>query len=157
VQELRDLSPWQRFRTAVEHPIDTLRQRRAKGLEISTSQRRVCRGDHVEVLVTIADTAGIGNVDIGLVCTEYYDEKVQDDESETRFGTKRQTSEAIAHAEWLRIDSAPGVQSVRLEVPAEAPFSYEGDCLSFRWEIIAHGRRRRRLDAQARLRIAVAP
>jgi len=69
----------------------------------------------------------------------------------------RATTYAIAHEAWLPIESAPGVQSVRLTIPPEAPFSYEGDCLSFRWEVVARGRRRRRLDAQAKHEISVLP
>jgi len=49
------------------------------------------------------------------------------------------------------------VQSVRLPIPPEAPFSYDGDCLSFRWKVVARGRRKRRLDAQVKRDITVLP
>jgi hypothetical protein len=42
-------------------------------------------------------------------------------------------------------------------VPAEAPFSYEGELLCFAWEVVARGRRKHRLDAQARHEISVLP
>jgi hypothetical protein len=42
-------------------------------------------------------------------------------------------------------------------VPAEAPFSYDGELLCFRWELVARGRRKHRLDAQARQEVSVLP
>ncbi len=41
--------------------------------------------------------------------------------------------------------------------PAHAPFSYEGSCLSFKWEVVARGRRARKLDARASQEISVRP
>lgn len=149
-------SRWQRFRMALKHPLDALRQWRTRGFGITTADPHVKRGTDVEVLVTIAGSAGIREAEVGLICTEYYAEKVQDDDPESDFATRRQTSEAIAHEEWLLVESTPGVHSVRLTIPLGAPFSYEGDCLSFRWEVIANGLRSG-LNAQARLALSVAP
>jgi hypothetical protein len=44
-----------------------------------------------------------------------------------------------------------------LTIPPEAPFSYKGDCLSFKWEVVAKGRKRHRLDAQTRREIIIFP
>ena len=49
------------------------------------------------------------------------------------------------------------MQSVRLAIPADAPFSYEGTCLSFKWELVARGHKSRGLDAQARSDLSVLP
>ena len=67
------------------------------------------------------------------------------------------TAEAIADEEWTPVESVEGVQTFRFEVPADAPFSYKGDCLSFDWEVVARRKKRHRLDAQARQRITVHP
>jgi hypothetical protein len=136
-------------------PVDLLRSRLTRGLQVGASDPEVRRGEEVEALVTISSARGLGDVEVGLVCTEYYalySEGVSTDDS-----GGRATTYAIAHEAWLPIESAPGVQSVRLTIPPEAPFSYEGDCLSFRWEVVARGRRRRRLDAQAKHEISVLP
>ena len=69
----------------------------------------------------------------------------------------RETATATAYEAWVPVESGAGVQSVRLAVPREAPFSYKGDCLSFQWEVVARGRRPHRLDAQARREISVLP
>jgi hypothetical protein len=136
-------------------PIDLLRRRLTRGLEVGAAAQEVRRGDEVEALATISSARGLGNVEVGLVCTEYYarySEGVDPDDS-----GGRALSYAIAHEAWLPVDCSPGVQSVRLTIPTEAPFSYEGDCLSFRWEVVARGRRKWRLDAQASHEISVLP
>ena len=131
--------------------LDALR-RRQHGLQVGVTNEQARRGEEVDALVTISGQDEVGEVEVGLVCTEYYDVY----ESWGQHGS-RETSDAIAHEEWLPVESAPGVHSVRLTIPLDAPFSYEGDCLSFRWEVVARGRREHRLDAQAKHDLFVAP
>jgi hypothetical protein len=127
----------------------------SRGLQVDASQQEVRRGAEVEALVTITTRRGLGDVEVGLVCTEYYarySEGTGPDDSPGRV-----TTFDVAHEAWLPVESATGVQSVRLAIPPNAPFSYEGDCLSFKWEVVARGRRRRRLDARASREISVLP
>lgn len=124
---------------------------------MSASKQEARRGEELEALVTIPGTRGLGNVEVGLVCTEYYDEEDTWTDSEGQIHTSRSTSEAIAHEAWLPVESAPGIHSIHLAIPSEAPFSYHGSCVSFKWEVVARGRRRHRLDAQARHDISVLP
>lgn len=141
--------------TGLLHPGDSLRQRMTRDLEVDTSDHEVQRSAEVEALVTISDPRRLGDVEVGLVCTEYYarySEGVGTDDAGGRVMTYD-----VAHEAWLTVDSVPGVQSVRLPIPPEAPFSYDGDCLSFRWEVVARGRRKRRLDAQVKRDITVLP
>jgi hypothetical protein len=113
----------------------------------------VRRGGELDARVTIAGRGRLGEVEVGLVCTEFYECEISDSD-----GTQsRGTSSATAHEAWLPVEGAPGVHSVRLTVPAEAPFSYEGELLCFTWEVVARGRRKHRLDAQARYEISVLP
>jgi hypothetical protein len=135
------------------HPLDLLRRRMARGLAVDASDRPVRRGEQLEARVTISRPEGLGDLEIGLVCTEFYASAMSD----SRGGRRRGTASATAHASWLPIPSTPGVHTVRLAVSAQAPFSYEGDVLRFTWEVVARGRRRRRLDAQARHEITVLP
>ena len=124
------------------------------GLQVGVSEKRARRGGEVEALVTISNTKGLGDVDVGLVCTESYDEETTDSEGKR---TYRTTTHAVAHESWVPVESLAGVQSARLTIPAEAPFSYAGSCLSFKWEVAARGRRAARVDAQARCEISVLP
>lgn len=112
----------------------------------------MARGGELDAVVTLSDVAGLQDVQVGLFCTERYAVQMHTDN-----GSRQGTCWATAYERWVPMATTPGVQTVRLRVPPEAPFSYEGDILSFRWEIIARGRRRRRLDAQATCPLSVLP
>jgi hypothetical protein len=135
------------------NPLDLVRRQLTKGLEVDAGPGEKRRGGEVEALVTISSARGLGDLEVGLLCTEYYDEEHTDREGDT----SRSTSEEVTHEAWQPLEPAVGVQTVRFAIPQGAPFSYEGDCLSFKWELVARGRRRRRLDAQARREISVLP
>jgi hypothetical protein len=135
------------------HPIDYLRTRGTRGLRVEASDQEVRRGGELEARVTLSNPEGFGEVEVGLVCTEFYECDVPDGEG----GRSRGTCSATAHEAWLPVHSTLGVHSVRLSVPAEAPFSYDGDLLCFKWAVVARGRRKNRLDAQARHEISVLP
>jgi len=134
-------------------PLDRLRRRRTTDLRVEAAGQPVRRGDHVEALVTITSLRDLGSPEVGVVCTEYYDEESTDSDGHTT----RITCNTLAHESWTPVEEAAGVQSVQLTVPVEAPFSYEGDALSFRWELVARGRRKHRLDAQVRTPLSVLP
>jgi hypothetical protein len=147
-----------RYRVGLlDHPVDFLRRRMTRGLRVSTGAQEVRRGEEVEALVTISSSRGLGNLQVGVVCTESYDYMSMSTDRDGMSQTSRETAEAIAHEAWQPIDDRSGVQDVRLPIPADAPFSYQGDCLSFRWEVVARGRKRRRLDARAAQEISVLP
>jgi hypothetical protein len=137
--------------------LDFLRKRLAKGLQVGASEQELRRGEQVDALVTISSARGLGKVEVGLVCTEIYDHEDTSSDYEGKTQISRATSAAIAHEAWLPVENTPGVQSVGFTIPPQAPFSYEGSCLSFKWEVVARGRRRRRLDALASREISVLP
>ena len=137
----------------LSHPLDFVRQRRTRGLQVDAGVHGVRRGEEVEALVTITSPKGLGDLEVGLVCTEYYDEESTDSDGDT----SRATVEEVAHEDWQPVEELTGVQSVRLAIPADAPFSYEGTCLSFKWELVARGHKSRGLDAQARSDLSVLP
>jgi hypothetical protein len=133
------------------HPIDFLRARIRRGLEVGAAGHPVRRGEEIDARVRITSPRGLGRVEVGLVCTEFFASAVSDSQG----GRRRGTASATAHEAWHPVDGTPGVHSVRLAVPADAPFTYEGDVLSFTWEIVVRERRKHRLDAQARHAITV--
>jgi hypothetical protein len=130
------------------------RQRRmgsALGLRVEADEPTVRRGEELQAFVTIPNAEGVEAVEVGVVCTESYDVDSGDEDD------PRRTREAIAHETWLPVELIAGAQSVRLAIPQDAPFSYEGSCLSFKWELVSRGRRSRGLDAQASATLAVLP
>ena len=157
-------SGWRRFlrtgsvswRTDFPPGVGVLRRRLTKGrLEVSVPNQGVCRGLEVEACVTVSNPEGLDNVEVGLVCTESYD--YHDSGSGADDPGGRSTAYAVAYEAWRPVVNGPGMQVVRLAIPPRAPFSFDGDCLSFVWEVKVRGRRRRRLDAQAGHEILVLP
>lgn len=143
------------------HPLEALRRRLTRGLEVAASEQEVRRGAEVEALVTISSARKLVDVEVGVVCTEYYDElhTGQSYTGDTTSSTtsSRRTSDDVAHETWSPVEAVPGVQSVRFAIPPDAPFSYRGECLTFKWELVARGRRSRGLDRQARSEFSVLP
>ena len=138
------------------HPLDILRRRLTRGLEVATGDQ-ARRGGEVEALVTISSGLKLGDLEVGVVCTEYYDEQETTRDADGSTSLSRSTSDEVAHESWSQVESVSGVQSLRFTIPADAPFSYRGECLSFKWEVVARGRRSGRLDAQARSEFSVFP
>jgi hypothetical protein len=140
------------------HPLDLLRRRLTSGLQVAAGNQVAHRGEEVEALITISSPGKIGNVEVGVVCTEYYDEEDTDTDMNTGYqSTSRVTSDEIAHEAWLPVETISGAQSLHFTIPPDAPFTYRGACLSFKWEVVARGRRRRGLDSQARSEFSVLP
>jgi len=81
----------------------------------------------------ITDVSKAANrVDVGLVCTEYYDHRVRSDG-----GTARATGEAVAFECWERASGAAPHQSFAFGIPEEAPFSYEASAVAYAWKASA--------------------
>lgn len=135
----------------LKHPLNVLRIRATRGLELAASPEEVVRGGWLDAVVTVSDAAKLEDLEVGLFCTERY---------MTEFGGPESgpaTTWATAHETWVPMATTPGVQTARLRVPPEAPFSYDGDIVSFRWEVVARGRRKRRLDARVTHPVSVLP
>ena len=133
-------------------PLDALRRKLTKGLEVRAEQTEARRGDEVRALVVVTDTGNIGELEAGIVCREFYDETVS-----TNDGSTRSTLNAVEYESWQPLQCMEGEYPVTLTIPAHAPYSYAGDCLSFRWEIVARGRKKLALDAQASQEVWVRP
>ena len=154
------LSRWQKLRRTGHvgwqvNPLDLVRRKLTSGLEVTADRSEARRGEQIEARVTVAEPEQLGDVEVGLVCTEYYDVLVPSAGGE-HSSSQRSTAEATEYETWLPVPAVQGEHSVRLTIPPQAPFSYQGTCLSFRWEIVARGRRRG-LDAQARPELGVRP
>jgi hypothetical protein len=113
---------------------------RARGITVTVPVTDVRRGSELEARLEIAnpDTTGL---ELGLVCTEYYDIETTDG----RGNRSRSTSQAVAHEDW-RPQSGGPMQSVRFRIPEDAPFSYRGDCISYVWRVSARQPKRLRFD-----------
>jgi hypothetical protein len=130
--------------------LDTLRRKLTKGLEVRVEQPEARRGGDVRAVVVVTEPGDLGDLEVGLVCREFYDETVS-----TADSSSRETLDAVEYEAWQPMQCVRGEHGVTLTIPEQAPYSYAGDCLSFRWEVVARGRKRMALDAQASQEIAV--
>jgi hypothetical protein len=120
----------------------------AKHLRISMSSSDVRRGSDVVVRLEVDRPEKVSHrLELGLVCTEYYDEEA---------GEGRATRQAVAHEEWHSRAEGP-LQTVRFPVPADAPYSFRGSCLSFAWRVTAREPRNRRFDHAVNVPLVVRP
>lgn len=133
-------------------PVDRLRARLTRSLQVRAEPTELVRGDEVGAVVTIVDARSLEQVEVGLVCTEAYAVTVEDDDGESRG-----RAWATAHETWVAVAPEAGEHTVRLRVPVDGPFSYAGEYLSFTWEVVARAPRRRRLDARAACELWVRP
>ena len=132
--------------------LDGLRRKLTKGLEVRVDQLEARRAGEIEALIVVTEPERLGELEAGLVCTVHYDEMTYSNNE-----TRRTTTKAVEHEQWQPLPGGPGEHSVRFTIPPQAPFSYEGSCLSFSWEVVARGRRKRTLDARASQEISVRP
>ena len=113
----------------------------------------VRRGGQVDVAITIRDGAHTGvRLRVGVLCLERYDV-----EEESKNSTRRVTREDFAHEEWREVSASEAQQGLTFAVPAEAPYSYQGSCLSFEWHAEALEIARLRPDAVASCTFEVRP
>jgi hypothetical protein len=112
--------------------------RRLPGISVAADRDEKKRGEEISVTLTLAPHTGAGDehLEVGLVCSELYDHDVT---VHHRGGTTvvRQTLEATAHQDWRGIEPAAGERTFTFRIPRDAPYSYEGECVSYAWRVSA--------------------
>ena len=103
------------------------RDPRLRGASLAVSPSRIRRGDEVSIALTRAPE--VAALEVGLACVERADVSVRVNQADIR-----QTVETTVHEEWQAVP-AGAVGSFAFRVPAESPYSYEGECLSIAWRM----------------------
>jgi hypothetical protein len=125
---------------------------RSRKVEVSTVEA-VRRGENIDVAILIRDGAHSGRrLKVGVLCIERYDVEHQGKDT-----THRVTKENRAHEEWREVSTSEAQQGLSFVVPAEAPYTYAGSCLSFEWHAEALEIARMRPDAVASCTFEVRP
>jgi hypothetical protein len=103
------------------------RPRYAGGLELHVERQELRRGERVA-----ATASGEGEIEVGLLCTQAFDglRRISDD------SRSRVTDTASAWQQWVPVPHAALGQRVELALPADGPYSYEGDCVSYGWAVV---------------------
>lgn len=125
---------------------------RALPAEVSVDPVDLSRGGRIEVVVApTPGAAGSDPIEVGLVCIEWYDVLTRRNDS-----WRREKREAREHEDWRPIDSSAG-GVVAFEIPSAAPYSYDGDCLSYEWRVEAKSPQALRSDPRRVVPIWVRP
>jgi hypothetical protein len=121
------------------------------------------RGGQVSVSVTVVDPAQSGRrLEVGLVCTEWYDHRTDSDVGDSDVGdsspgSRRVTWNHTAHEQWQVVERSSGSHPLTFVVPPEAPFSYEGECLSYSWKVVVSEEVENRIDPKLEEPVWVLP
>jgi hypothetical protein len=95
------------------------------------------------------------SLEVGLVCREFYDTLLDAFGREGSQVAQRMMLQAVAYEEWQ-----PGHDRNRqysFTVPVDAPYSYEGECLSYAWSITTRYRTRDDLPIERIMPLWVRP
>jgi hypothetical protein len=126
---------------------------RARHLGLSVQSTELARGGEVVVQLELKKGKASDRLELGLVCTEFYDER----RSDGRGGTTRVTAQTPAFEDWRPPPGGGDTQTMRFTVPPDAPFSYRGRCLSFVWRVSAREPKRLRFDPATNVELTVRP
>jgi hypothetical protein len=126
---------------------------KVRGVTLTPSSSDLRRGSTLDLRVEVANPDKmLGRLEFGLVCTEFYDVETTDG----RGNSNRSTRQADTHTDW-RPFTGGATQSERFVIPAEAPYSYRGDCVSYVWRASARLPKRMRFDRAENLVLLVRP
>ena len=113
------------------------RSRAAWHFEVIAEPLELRRGEVVEAELAILDPDEVDErLEVGLVCVERYDHPVSRNEG-GEIVVGRGTGEGVVYARWIPASRTEELQTFELRVPPDAPYSHEGDCLSFAWRVSA--------------------
>ena len=106
------------------------RSARLRGVTLQVSGEAFRRGDDVSVTFTVRRSSG-GRLEVGIACNERFEQEVPADAPVEM----RQTVEAIAHEDWQAVPDSAREHTLGFTLPDDAPYSYEGDAVSFAWRV----------------------
>jgi hypothetical protein len=137
------------FGTVAKRALGLVQRGAGRELDVLPAAQEVRRGDTLEA--SVKAEAGVEGLEAGLVCTETFPVFVVRGKL-TRSG--HEFEDEVAYEQWLPVETLQ--QTVALSVPLEAPYSYDGENLKFKWRVAVR-QRRRGLDAVRTREIRVLP
>jgi len=103
--------------------------------EVLAEPLELRRGDEVEAELVVYEPYRVaGRLEVGVVCVERYDRPARDDEGHA---DGREVAEDVTYERWLPARRTEEEQRFRFRIPPEGPYSHEGECLSFAWQVSA--------------------
>ena len=112
------------------------------------------RGESVNVMIGLEKpSADRDEIELGLMCQADHLVEYRNSDRELRQERRAKT----VYEDWPGFDPALPRQEVTFEIPADAPFSYEGKAFGYRWFVVARERRKFRSDPTRSARLRVLP
>ncbi len=106
--------------------------------EVLAEPLELRRGEEVEAELTIHYPEDVApRIEVGLVCVERYDRPVASRNERGERVMERRIAEEVAYESWFPAWRTEEQQLISFRIPADAPYSYEGECLSFAWRVSA--------------------
>jgi hypothetical protein len=103
------------------------RSARLRGVKLQVAGETFRRGNDVSVTFTGRGSSG-GQLEVGIACDERFEQEVPDTPA-------AMIVEAIAHEDWQAVPDGGRNQTLDFTLPDDAPYSYEGDAVSFAWRV----------------------
>ena len=140
-------SQYRKFRPSRLH-------RHALGVNLAVDRDEARRGEKISA--TLDHTQKAEGLEVGLVCVERYDLRAT---AQTKAGmiVVRETNQSTAYEQWQAVEAPAGEQVLAFEIPRDAPYSYEGDCISYAWRISVRRPEKLRPDPRIDHPIWVSP
>lgn len=107
------------------------RDPRLRELKLSVAGDGLRRGDRLSVAVA-GRPPEVARLQVGVACDERFDTEVH-----TNVMVTRETGQATVYEDWQVAPPGPVEHTVTFELPVDAPYSYEGDCVSYAWRVSA--------------------
>jgi hypothetical protein len=128
-------------------------RRRMPGVNLAVDRDEARRGEKISA--TLDHPPRAEGLEVGIVCVERYDLQAN---AQTRGAVivVRETNQWTAYEQWQEVEPGAGEQTLTIEIPRDAPYSYEGDCVSYAWRVSARRVRMLRSDARIDVPIWVA-
>jgi hypothetical protein len=112
-----------------------LRSGEALQFEVLAQPLELRRGGEVEAELLVYEPNRLaGQLEVGVVCVERYDRRASEGEGDS---DGREIAEDVAYERWLPARRTEEEQRFRFRIPAQAPYSHEGELLSFAWSVSA--------------------
>ena len=129
-------------------------------LSLTVAPAEVRRGARLQALAMVRDPTEVkSRLEVGITCTETYDEQRSSGSASggTGGGSHRVTLTDTAYQLWYPVAATAGQQEFVFEIPPLAPYSHDGDVLSYSWRAILVERRDFRIDPNCTLPFRVLP
>lgn len=134
------------------------RERGGRHLQLAVDRDVLRRGESVTLTLTFADPGRVReNVEVGVVCTERYAEEQRSHSSSSGSTTSRVMVSDTAYERWEPAQASQPLQRFTFEIPADAPYSYDGEHLEFHWRASAREPRALRPDPATNVDLTVRP